>query len=357
VFHCRVSGAVFVRKISEAFVRNAICALLLVLILFPFGRGGAPQEKANPQQPLPWAYGFAEDGSSPPPPAVCAVPQNPDAIEHVAGSTQSFTHRAIQACFDSADWFPRSHPPMPEIVAHGKKPDVHACALCHYPNGQGRPENATVVGLPIEYFIQQMNDFKHDLRKSSEPRKANAVRMINYAKNMTDDEIKVTAEYFGSMKFQPWVKVIESADMPKTHLAAGMFIPEEGAAAGTEPLGARIREVPVNAAATANRDTRSGFIAYVPIGSLKKGEDIVSTGAGGKTIQCGICHGPKMQGIGPVPPLAGRSPSYMARQLYDMQHGSRNGPSAALMKSVVANLTPDDIVNITAYLASLPPPE
>jgi cytochrome c553 len=244
---------------------------------------------------------------------------------------------------------------MPDIVARGRKPDVHACALCHYPNGQGRPENASVVGLPVDYFVQQMNDFKHDLRKSSEPRKANAIRMMNYAKAMSDEEIKTTAEYFGAMKFSPWIKVIESAEMPKTRIAAGMFIPLEGAAAGTEPLGQRIREVPVSEAATANRDPRSGFIAYVPIGSLKRGEDLVTSGGAGKTIQCGICHGPKMQGVGPVPPLAGRSPSYLARQLYDMQHGSRNGSSAALMKSVVANLTPDDIVNLTAYLASLPP--
>lgn len=246
---------------------------------------------------------------------------------------------------------------MPDVVARGRKPDVHACALCHYPDGQGRPENASVVGLPVDYFIQQMNDFRHDLRKSSEPRKANAVRMINYAKNMTNDEIKAAADYFGSMKFAPWIKVVESADMPKTHLAAGMFIPEEGAAAGTEPLGERIREVPANEEATANRDPRSGFIAYVPIGSLKKGEDLVTTGGGGKTTPCAVCHGPQMQGIGPIPPLAGRSPSYMAREIVDMQRGTRNGQSAALMKAVVANLNSDDIVNITAYLASLAPPQ
>jgi cytochrome c553 len=338
-------------------VRNAIRTVLLGLILFPAVGGASPQNQADAQQPLPWAYGFPEDGSSPAPPAVCAVPPGPDVIEHVAGSAESFTHRTIQACFDSADWFPQSHPPMPEIVSHGRKPGVHACALCHYPNGQGRPENASVVGLPVEYFIQQMNDFKHDLRNSAEPRKANAIRMINYAKGMTDDEIKLVAEYFGSMKFQPWIKVVESADMPRTHLVNSMYIPNEGAVAGTEPLGQRIREVPVNAVATGNRDPRSGFIAYVPIGSLKKGEDIVTSGVavGGKTTPCGVCHGPKMLGIGPIPPLAGRSASYMARELVDMQRGTRNGASAPLMKGVVANLTSDDIINITAYLASLPP--
>lgn len=338
-------------------MRNAIWMLFLVLILFPSVSAAVPQNQGNPQQPLPWAYGFPEDGSTPAAPA-CAVPKDPDMIEHVSGSTGAFTHRQIQDCFGPADWFPQSHPTMPEVVAHGKKPDVNACALCHYPNGQGRPENAGVSGLPVDYFIQQMNDFKHDLRKSAESRKGNTIRMANFAKGMTDDEIKAAAEYFGSMKFGQWIKVVESADMPKTRLAAGMFIPLEGFAAGTEPLGYRIREVPANIEATeVLRDSRSGFIAYVPVGSLKKGEDLVTTGGAGKTIQCGICHGPKLQGIGPIPPLAGRSPSYMGRQLYDMQHGARNGQSAALMKNVVANLTPDDIVNITAYLASLAPPQ
>ena len=57
-----------------------------------------------------------------------------------------------------------------------------------------------------------------------------------------------------------------------------------------------------------------------------------------------------------VPSLAGRSPSYLAREIYDIQQGARTGSNSnvPLMKMVVTNLLPDDIVNITAYLASLP---
>ncbi len=62
---------------------------------------------------------------------------------------------------------------MPDVVAHGKKPDVWACGLCHYPNGKGRQENAGVSGLPVEYFIQTMHDFRDGKRKSAEPRKNN----------------------------------------------------------------------------------------------------------------------------------------------------------------------------------------
>ena len=75
----------------------------------------------------------------------------------------------------------------------------------------------------------------------------------------------------------------------------------------------------------------------------------------GKTSQCGVCHGADLRGLGPVPGLAGRSPSYMARQLYDMQQGARHGVWTDLMKPVVANLNEDDILNIAAYTASLAP--
>ena len=239
---------------------------------------------------------------------------------------------------------------MPDVVAHGRQPAVRACGLCHYPNGKGRAENAGVSGLPVAYFIQQMNDFKNGSRKSAEPRKANTNTMIAIAKAMTDEEIKATAEYFGSMKWTPWIKVVETKDAPKTRIAGGLFLKLEGKE--TEPLGQRIIEVPDNAEATEMlRDPHSGFTAYAPIGSLKKGEALVTTGAG-KTTACAICHGPDLRGLGPVPGIAGRSPSYLVRQMYDMQQGARNGLWADLMKPVVAKLTDEDMVNIAAYTAS-----
>ena len=71
----------------------------------------------------------------------------------------------------------------------------------------------------------------------------------------------------------------------------------------------------------------------------------------GKTIRCGICHGPNLQGLGSVPRLAGRSPSYLVRQLYNMQSGARTGSRAELMKAVVANLSEEELVAIAAYTA------
>jgi cytochrome c553 len=302
--------------------------------------------------PPAWAYAI--------PPAAPAgtpavQPAAPDPTPRtLPGSTLSFPLANIRDAFGPADWFPGDHPPMPEVVAKGRRPDVRACGLCHYPNGKGRPENAGVAGLPVSYFIQQMHDFRNDVRKSGEPRKANTNVMITIAKGMTEEEIKASAEYFGAMKWTPWIRVVEAKAVPKTRIQGGMYLRLEGSE--TEPIGMRIIETPENVEHTeVLRDPRSGFIAYVPPGSVKKGEALVTTGGNGRTVQCGVCHGADLKGLGPVPGLAGRSPSYMVRQMYDMQVGARHGVWTDLMKPVVAKLTDEDFVSIAAYLSSRTP--
>jgi cytochrome c553 len=298
-----------------------------------------------------WAYAI------PPPPVgdAAAPAAAPDtSIKQLPGSTLTFTRQQISDGFGPADWFPSDHPNMPAIVAHGKRPDVRACGLCHYPNGKGRQENAGVAGLPVSYFIQTMHDFRDGLRKSAEPRKTNTNLMIAYAKAMTADEIREAAEYFAAMPWTPWVRVVETGSVPKMVSRGGIWVPVEGGA--KEPIGTRIVETPENPERTEIlRDPRSGFIAYAPVGSLEKGEALVKTGGGGRTEACATCHGADLKGLGPVPGIAGRSPSYLARQMYDMQTGARHGEWTELMKSVVARLTGDDLVDISAYVASLLP--
>ncbi len=302
--------------------------------------------------PPAWAYGFPQPGATAAPAAAAQAP--PDtAPKHLAGSTLEFTLTQIRDGFGPADWFPGDHPAMPEIVAHGRRPDIRACALCHYPNGKGRAENAPIAGYPAAYFIQQMNDFKNGARKSAEPRKANTNAMIAIAKAMTEEEIKASAEYFGSMPWTPWIKVVETDTAPKTRISGGLFL----ALAGDEkePLGDRILEVPESTDATETyRNPRSGFIAYAPRGSVRKGETLVTSG-GGKTLACGACHGGDLKGLGPVPGIAGRSPSYLVRQMYDMKAGARKGLWTPLMVKVVSGLSDEDMLNIAAYTASLKP--
>jgi cytochrome c553 len=299
-----------------------------------------------------WAYAIPPAAPAGAAPAAQAPPD--ESLKSLPGSTQKFALAQIRDAFGPADWFPGDHPAMPEIVAKGRRPDVRACSLCHYPNGKGRPENAGVSGLPVSYFIQQMYDFRNDVRKSADPRKGNTNLMITIAKGMTDAEIKASAEYFAAMKWSPWIRVVETNTVPKTRIQGGMYLrlePEQ-----TEPLGMRIIETPENTEHTELlRDPRSGFIAYAPVGSISKGRALVTSGGAGKTVACGICHGPDLKGLGPVPGLAGRSPSYMTRQMYDFKQGARKGLWADLMKPVVDKLNEEDLVTISAYLASLAP--
>jgi len=315
--------------------------------------------------PPPWAWGF----TTPPPPGTPrAVPAPPAALDNttplnVPGSKSSFTRAQIANPFGPADWFPEDHPTMPEVVAHGREsaqPQIWACGSCHYPNGKGRPENASIAGLAYDYIVEQLIDFRSDARKTSDPRKANTAQMAGFASAMTDEEIRAAAKYFSSMPATPWIKVVESETAPKTRAPNGMmFLTLTGSEAGSEPLGQRIIETPVNADETdILRNPRSGFVAYVPRGSLKKGQALVENGvtaSAGNVTPCTVCHGLDLRGLGHVPRLAGRSPSYLARQLYDMQHGNRSGTWTPLMAAVVANLGPDDLLTASAYLASLEP--
>jgi cytochrome c553 len=294
-----------------------------------------------------WAYAI---GAAP------AQPTEPDdgTLHSVPGSERQFTRDQIRNFFGPADWFPGDHPVMPPIVAQGREPAaVWACSMCHYPNGQGRPENAGIAGLPRDYFIQQMRDLRDGRRGSAEPRKTNTNLMIGFARAMTDREIEQAADYFSSMAWRPWIDVIETEQVPKTRIQGGMHLRLEGAEAGTEPIGLRIVEMPIDTVRTEElRDPRSGFVAYVPAGSVARGEALAS--GAGKTLQCSICHGIGLDGLGAVPGLRGRSPSYIARQLFDFQQGTRNGAWGPLMSAVVVELTGEDVIDLAAYLASLP---
>jgi cytochrome c553 len=298
---------------------------------------------------LAWAYAITP-GPAPPAPADDGTRYSLD------GSQGRFTLDQIRNRMGPADWYPGDHPSMPPIVAHGREAaGIWACSLCHYPNGKGRPENAGVVGLPKEYFIQQMYDFKNGLRASADSRKPNTPIMAGFAVQMTDEEIEQAAEYFGSMRFTPWIEVVETDTVPKTRIAGGMHLKLEGAEAGTEPLGNRIVESPKNAEHTEMlRDPRSGFYAYVPKGSVGRGKELALYGNEGVT-SCTVCHGQDLNGLAIVPSLRGRSPSYIARQLADMKEGKRRGAWTPLMAPVVASLGAEDILNLAAYLASLEP--
>ena len=295
------------------------------------------------------------------PPPAWAYPMNPPDFKarvedgvarHVPDSTAEYSVTQLRDRFIAPVWHPEDHPQLPPIVAQGRKPQVYACGMCHREDGPGGPESASLAGLPEAYIVQQLADFKSGDRQSAVP-KRNVDLMIALSRAITEAEVKEAAAYFAALKPQRTIKVVETDSVPKTQVEGMFLVPLSNGE--KEPIGQRIIEVPVDLERFENRDPRAQFIAYVPPGSVAQGARLVSTGGGGKTQPCAACHGPDLRGLGAVPSIAGRSPSYIVRQMYDIQSGARKGPSTQLMQAPMAHLTGADRVVIAAYLASLAP--
>ena len=305
------------------------------------------------------AASFAQGTESPPawaypvnPPGFKPVPDD-GTVRSVPGSTAGYTLTQLRDLFISADWHPADYPARPEIVASGRKPDVRACGSCHRADGPGGPENANLTGLPAAYIIQQLADFKSGARKGSVDRGNPTIFKDVLAKAVNDSEVQAAAAYFSSIKPRSIVRVVEARTVPKTYVTG--FHLAAVKTGETEPIGQRIIEVPDDLEQFVSRDTRASFTAYVPPGSIQKGQALAADGGGGKTVPCGICHGPGLKGLGPIPGIAGRSPSYIVRQLYDFKQGTRAGTGSALMKPTVEKLSVEDMLNLAAYAASLAP--
>ena len=321
-----------IRVLALAPLVTVVAALLI--------RAQASTPTAIPNGLPTWAYNIPDKDQPPLKPMTGTI--------RVPGSAKDYDAAQVRSTTTPPDWFPDEHPPAPQIVRGPNAPPGAVCGTCHLMSGQGHPESADLAGLPAEYIVRQMNYFKSGARQEKD-------RMAPIAKAVSEEDVRQAAEYFAAVKPIPWVKVIETATPPKTYVsidARHRVLSPEG---GTEPIGHRIIETPNDPALTSERDPHSGFTAYVPPGSIAKGEALVKTGGSGKTIQCAICHGDDLRGLGEVPRLAGLQPVYIARQLICMQNGTSAGANAALMKKVVANLSEDDIISISAYLGSLPP--
>ena len=342
-----------------------IAALLLL--------GGASISHAQQNQDDPdwpnWAYGYFEPLEETDP-AIYQVPNCPEGANprscgpvgtglvddgvkrSLPGTSLTFTRAEANYSWQPADWYPGDHPEMPEIIATGDmERGIRPCALCHFSNGQGKIENGHVAGLPANYILQQLEAFENGDRVSADYRKANTNEMARIAAWLTEEEKQQVAEYYSSIPFRSMVRVVESAQAPQIRASLNRLLMADEDAPW-QPLGNQIVEVAEDTEETEiMRNPRGTFVAYVPVGSIAKGEQIVTMG-GGKTTMCNVCHGAGQQGLGDVPSIAGRSTSYTMRQLWDVKQASRVSP---LMAAIVADLTAEDMMNVAAYLATLPP--
>jgi cytochrome c553 len=287
---------------------------------------------------LPWAFHVTAPGQQ---------REDDGTVKRLPDSTLGYTVPEINNLFAPPDWYPDEHPPMPGVVGRGRTPDVRACSSCHLPNGLGHPESSSLAALPAAYIRQQMVDFQTGDRK-------NGGIMTPIARGMTDAEIDEVAEYFAGLPLTPWIRVVETETVPTTYVGPGNMRFEVLDPVGTEPLGQRIIVLPEDHVLAELRDSHSGFVANVPVGSVAAGERLATTG-GDRTVRCSICHGADLKGQGPIPGFAGRSAIYTARQLYSFQNGLREGPWSDLMAEAVADLTTEDLIALSAYAASLEP--
>lgn len=305
-----------------------------------------------PAVPVP-AWAFTMD---PPESAEFRRAPDDDVLRRIPGSTVALSRTRVLDHHDAADWHPEGHPPAPDIVMHGRRPYPTACAFCHLPNGVGLPENAPLAGLPVAYFIAQVHAFQDGTRSTADLRLASFHGMAEIiAPAIRDDELRIAAEYYAALRIaKPYLTVIETDTVPRTHSVSYVLVPvPEG---GTEPLGDRIVETPKDVARYQLLDSEVGYDVYVPKGSVAKGRALVTAdGADRRTTACVLCHGADLRGVGDIPPIAGRSPSNLVRQLYDIKLGARHDAGVEPMRAVVAPLNDEDIVNIAAYLASRAP--
>jgi cytochrome c553 len=324
-----------------------------LIVLLACGAGVA---EAGPLAVPAWLYPLV-------PPAQLA-PRAFDTVKplHVPRSRVSYTEAQLADLFSAPDWFPQAHAPMPPVVAHGRPPDVYACGYCHTPSGQGRPENASLAGLPAAYIIRQMADMKSGVRGSAAPGAYRpSARMRQVAQHATDAEVAAAASYFSQQHFSSHVRVLERARVPRSRVLGWVYAAiadagPAGAGTGDEPLGERLMEFTPDPERHERRDESLVYTAFVPPGSLARGRLLARGGGATVAPPCITCHGDRLQGTALIPRLAGRSPTYLLRQLVAFKHGARAGANGALMRMVVASLQIGDMIDAAAYAASLDSP-
>jgi cytochrome c553 len=272
----------------------------------------------------------------------------------IPDSSQKFTLARINDKFNPPDWQPDKHGPMPDVVAKGRKPKVIACAFCHTPTGQGRPENAALAGLPEAYIKEQLQGFRSGKRAPSGPAAyVPSHDMQAIAAAMTDEEIDASAKYFAQQKLARRHYVVEGINIPRAEPAAWVY-KEVG---GSEDLGDRLLEVAPDFTRHERRDDRLQYTVYAPPGSLARGKLLTTTGDKGRTQVCATCHLANLKGTDQVPPIAGRSPTYLLRQMIAYKNGTRSGEAAQQMAPTVEKLELKDMVALAAYIGSLYPPQ
>lgn len=325
-------------------MRLQSCSAILIM-------GGAVAALAACQQPKPaaapgallaWAY---PHGPKTP------LPSYPAGELRVPGSTVTYTGEVLNKGDVQPDWFPKSHPPAPQIVDKGR--DGVICAECHRIGGDGYMGTVDLAGLKADYIVQQVHEFRAGRRHSWEANREATGEMIKVAQRVSDADLQAAAAYYASLPRTAHVRVIEGDTAPASrpdYYGWTDRVPGQP----PQPLKGQVVEVAEDEARMLLADPNSPLLVYAPTGSKARGQALVRSG-GPNGQACGSCHGPALQGSTIAPPLAGRSAAYLARQLLDIKTGARGGPAVAQMQGPARDLSDEQIRDIAVYAASLTP--
>jgi cytochrome c553 len=317
------------------------CAAAAGAASTPDRHGDSPGMQAN----LSWLFPLN-------PPSGVERAIAPAATIHLPNSSREFTEAQLTDLFFAPDWHPEAHAPMPDIVRIGRAPGTYACGYCHLPRGEGRPENSALAGLPAAYIVQQVADIKSGARRSAAHsipfRPIEFMRVV--AVNAEAADVAAAADYFAAQTLPPRVTVLERRRIPRLRAKAWLYVTDPRG--GEEALGERLLEMAPDITRHERRDPDLRYIAFVPPGSVSRGQRVAQNGKRGVAEACVSCHGKRLQGAGFAPALAGRLPSYLLRQLLAFKSGDRAGPAAPPMQAVAAHLGLADMIAVAAYAAA-----
>lgn len=178
-------------------------------------------------------------------------------------------------------------------MAGDGKTKAMACGACHGMDGNSttNPEWPNLAGQHASYLVEQLKAFKTGTRKN--------VNMNAMAAPLSDEDMTDIAAYFSTQTLN-----IASVDP-----------------AGTE-VGAKLYR---------GGNTATGVPA------------------------CMACHGPNGAGNpgAKYPALRGQHAAYTALQLKAYKSGERNHGAAAIMATIAARLTPEEIDSVSKFLQGL----
>jgi cytochrome c553 len=169
---------------------------------------------------------------------------------------------------------------------------VHVCSSCHRPEGRSiSPTFPRLAGQQKDYLVAQLQAFRDKTRADPHAQ----TYMWGMAARLSDPTIDGIAAYYAA-------------------------------------------QTPVAGQPSASPETAAG-------------KKIFTEGFPSENVPaCMSCHGEGAEGNGPIPRLAGQHQAYLARQLEAFASMAR---ANEIMHENSKDLTPEQIAEVTAYLATL----